>query len=87
MDLSGFVNAAVGVGRALTDPSSGVVEVDLNPILISSGHFEAVAVDAVVPEDLEPLELDRDHPTAFATVSASTCSRTSWTRKIVAPRS
>ena len=32
-------------------------------------------------------QLDDDHPTAAATVSASTCSRTSWTRKIVAPRS
>src|SRR5439155_15636895 len=41
---------------------------------------------AVVAEELEPVELEQDHPpTACATASASTCSRTSWTRRIVAP--
>ena len=49
--------------------------------------FAALLVEhAVAAEDLQGFELD-DHPTAAATVSASTCSRTSCTRKIVAPRS
>ena len=45
-----------------------------------------VAVAAAA--ELEPVHLD-DHPetTAAATFRASTCSRTSWTRRIVAPRS
>ena len=45
--------------------------------------------DAVMTEDLEPVQLDLDHAptTAAATVSASTCSRTSCARMIVAPRS
>ena len=44
-------------------------------------------VDTMAPEELEPVYLD-DHPTtAAATVRASTCSRTSCARKIVAPRS
>src|SRR5207253_529457 len=44
---------------------------------------------AVVPEELEPGELHghAQLATARAAVSASTCSRTSWTRRIVAPRS
>src|SRR5204862_4992762 len=43
----------------------------------------------VAAEDLQPVELDEDHipTTAAATVSACTCSRTSWTRRIEAPRS
>src|SRR5262249_50666022 len=44
---------------------------------------------AVVTEDLEPDELD-DYghaATALAAYRASTCSRTSWARMIVAPRS
>src|SRR5262249_56061322 len=46
-----------------------------------------VLVHAVVPENLDPVRLDDHSATAAATVSASTCSRTSWTRRIVAPRS
>src|SRR5581483_4771302 len=45
--------------------------------------------DAVMTDELEARELDRRHvpTTARATASASTVSRTSWTRRIVAPRS
>jgi len=49
-----------------------------------------VLVHAVPPEDPQAAQLDRDHAvpaTARATASASMCSRTSWTRRIVAPRS
>src|SRR5207244_1683669 len=47
-------------------------------------------LDSVLALELEPVELDRDaHPatTAWAAVRASTCSRTSCTRKTDAPRS
>src|SRR5216684_749660 len=44
-------------------------------------------VRAVVAEYLEPVQLDNQPRTAFAAASASTCSRTSCTRRIVAPRS
>src|SRR5947207_2916358 len=42
---------------------------------------------AVVAAELEPVQLDRGAHSAAATASASTCSRTSWTRRIEAPRS
>src|SRR4029453_17915711 len=41
---------------------------------------------AVAADDLQPVDLD-DHAMALATVSASTCSFTSCTRRMVAPRS
>src|SRR5207248_3496453 len=44
-------------------------------------------VHAVAPEDVQVADLDRDHAIAPATVRASTCGLTSWTRRIVAPRS
>ena len=46
-------------------------------------------LDPVLPADLEPGELQQ-HGHAWAAraaASASTCSRTSWARRIVAPRS
>src|SRR5205823_4881669 len=47
-----------------------------------------LGVDSVVPVQLEACELDlHQATTAFATASAWTVSRTSWTRRIVAPRS
>jgi hypothetical protein len=47
-----------------------------------------VLVDAVVAVQLQAGQLDGGQDaTAFATASASTVSRTSWTRRIVAPRS
>src|SRR4029453_8747875 len=46
-----------------------------------------LVVDTVPPKHLEALDLDDHSVTAAATVSASTCSRTSCTRRIVAPRS
>jgi len=46
-------------------------------------------LDSVPPGDLESCELDENaHARAArAAASASTCSRTSWARRIVAPRS
>src|SRR5580765_852860 len=76
--------------------------VDCRPdrVLLRLGNFERdveeealavaplVVVHAVTAVELEPVHLD-DHPdtTAAATFRASTCSRTSWARRIVAPRS
>jgi acyl-CoA synthetase (NDP forming) len=48
VDMSGFVAAALGAAKALTDRSSGAVEIDLNPILVGQADGPAVAVDAVV---------------------------------------
>jgi hypothetical protein len=67
--------------RGVRDFEPDVVEehLTLAPLLL---------LDSVPSEDLEALKFDGDHgETAAATVSASTCSRTSCTRKIVAPRS
>src|SRR5262249_57404782 len=44
-------------------------------------------VHAVPAQQAQIANLDRDHAIAPATVSASTCGLTSWTRRIVAPRS
>src|SRR5439155_5597913 len=67
--------------RRLGDLEAQVVEE-----VVASGAF--VLGHAVVSEDLERLDLDDDHPaSAAATVSASTCSLTSCTRRMVAPRS
>jgi acetate---CoA ligase (ADP-forming) len=48
VDLSSFVDAALGVGRALTDPRSGIIEIDLNPVMIGRAGEGSVAIDAVV---------------------------------------
>ena len=66
--------------RCVCDLDAEVVEEHLAVAALVVEH-------AVLSEHLEAVELDGDHPTAAATVSASTCSRTSWTRKIAAPRS
>src|SRR5215203_3233712 len=66
--------------RRLCDVDADVVEEHLAVTALVLEH-------PVLSEHLEAVKLDGDHPTAAATVSASTCSRTSWTRKIVAPRS
>src|SRR6478609_5525819 len=69
------------VGAALTDLQLDVVEEALAVALL----FRVCAVEAV---QLEPAQLDLHAPTtALAAARASTCSRTSWARRMVAPRS
>ena len=64
-----------------------LVDGQLDVVEEGSAGLPLVVVDAVPPEDLQADEPD-DHPTtARAAVSASTCSFTSCTRRIVAPRS
>ena len=66
---------------AVTDLEGDVVEEQLAALLL-------LGLDAVVSVQLEPSELHLHAPTtARAAASASTCSRTSWARMIVAPRS
>ena len=69
------------VGAALADLQLDVVEEPLAVALL----LRVRAVEAV---QLEPAQLDLHAPaTALAAASASTCSRTSCARRIVAPRS
>src|SRR5262245_51721879 len=67
-------------GARIADVEADVVQelLAVTPLLLEH---------AVPAEDGETLELEDHLGTAAATVSASTCSRTSWTRKITAPRS
>src|SRR3954468_8332403 len=65
---------------------------NLEPQVIDEGlRIPALVLfDTVGADELEAGELDEDAhgaTTARAAVNASTCSRTSWTRKIEAPRS
>jgi acyl-CoA synthetase (NDP forming) len=48
VDLLALVDVALGVGRALTDSRSGIVEVDLNPVMVGSAGEGSLAIDAVV---------------------------------------
>src|SRR5581483_6332806 len=76
------------VDRSL-DAIVGTAAADLEPDVEPEGLPLALLlrIHAVVTVHLESVELD-DHPrTALAAASASTCSRTSCTRRIVAPRS
>ena len=74
------------VDRVVDPVGSGFVDLELDVV------DEGLAVElllgeyAMPAEHLQPVQLD-DHSIAPATVSASTVSRTSCTRRIVAPRS
>ena len=88
-----------GVGDLL-DPGGHLAVVDrgLDPVDSRLGQIELdveekrllvallLVEHAVAAEDLQPMELE-NQSIALAAVSASTVSRTSWTRRIVAPRS
>src|SRR3954454_23097558 len=83
----------VAVVDGVVDPvvRARVADVELDVVQERLPIPLLVLVDAVEAVDLEAVELESRHQpapaTAAATVSASTCGRTSWTRKIVAPRS
>jgi hypothetical protein len=68
------------VGAPLAHVELDVVEERLAVLALLRQH-------AVVPIELEPRQLDFHAVTAAAARSASTCSRTSCARRIVAPRS
>ncbi len=48
VDLSSFVDAVLGVGRALTDLHSGIVEIEVNPVMVGRDGEGSLAVDALV---------------------------------------
>ncbi|HUI17376.1 MAG TPA: acetate--CoA ligase family protein, partial [Alphaproteobacteria bacterium] len=47
MDIAAFAEAAVAVGRMMADPSSGLLSLDLNPVLLGSRGEGYTVVDAV----------------------------------------
>ena len=70
------------------DAALAHVELDVEDEVLAL--LTLLRIHAVAAEQAQPGELERDHrpaTTARATASASTCSRTSCTRRIVAPRS
>jgi hypothetical protein len=48
MDVEAFADAAVTVGHLIADASAGLVNLDLNPVLVGSAGEGCTAVDAVV---------------------------------------
>jgi acetate---CoA ligase (ADP-forming) len=47
MDVAAFADAALAVGRLIGDPASGLVDLDVNPVMIRSAGDGCVALDAV----------------------------------------
>ena len=85
---SGHVDVVDGVFQPVGRPAIADRELDVEDEILAAGAF--FLLDPVTAEHAQPPYLDGDHApltTACATVSASTCSRTSWTRRIEAPRS
>ena len=48
LDVEAFTAAAMAVGKLMMDSSSGVVNLDLNPVLLGAKGEGCVALDAVV---------------------------------------
>jgi acyl-CoA synthetase (NDP forming) len=48
LDAQAFAKAAVAAGRLIADPKSGVVNLDLNPVLVGARGEGCVALDGVV---------------------------------------
>src|SRR5439155_21655699 len=74
-----------GLVEAVGGAAAADIELDVEDEALSM--FLLVCVHAVVCVDAQAVQRDRDHATACATASASTCGFTSCTRRIVAPRS
>jgi hypothetical protein len=47
-DVGAFAMAAVAVGHLIGDTRSGVVELDINPVIVGRHGEGCVAVDAVI---------------------------------------
>src|SRR4029078_13331040 len=77
--------AVVGRREELVCDGLGDLERDVDVEGLTLPAF--LLARAVMPEQLDPVYLDDHSAPAAATVSASTCARTSCTRRIVAPRS
>ena len=48
--LARYVEAALAVGRLMSEPGSRVESIDVNPILVGTSDRECMALDAVVFE-------------------------------------
>jgi acyl-CoA synthetase (NDP forming) len=48
LDVEAFARAVLAVGRLMSDPQSGIVNLDLNPVLVGAAGEGCVALDAVV---------------------------------------
>ena len=48
LDVAAFSQAAVAVGNLMTDPSSAIFQLDINPVIVRAKGQGCVAVDAVV---------------------------------------
>jgi hypothetical protein len=80
----------LAVVDGLLDPvGGGLRQLELEVVEEGLLGLALLVVHAVPPGDLEPRQLDDDRQAsaACAAARASTCSRTSWARTIVAPRS
>jgi len=48
LDVDAFCDAAVAVGRVLQDPDCGILNLDINPVMVGARGEGCAAVDAVV---------------------------------------
>jgi hypothetical protein len=48
LDVEAFTRAVLAVGKLMSDPHAGIVNLDLNPVLVGAAGEGCVALDAVV---------------------------------------
>ena len=48
LDVPAFCEAAVAVGRLMSDPLAGISQLDVNPVMVSARGHGCVALDAVI---------------------------------------
>lgn len=48
LDVAAFCEAAVAVGRLVSDPEAGIAQLDINPVMVRARGQGCVALDAVV---------------------------------------
>src|SRR5262249_35801134 len=82
---TGDLDVVDAVFEPVARPSVPNLELDVEEEFLATLAF--FVVHAVPAEDAQIANLAGDHAIAPATMSASTCGFTSWTRRIVAPRS
>ena len=48
LDVPAFCEAAVAVGRLVSDPAAGIGQLDINPVMVRARGQGCVALDAVI---------------------------------------
>jgi acetate---CoA ligase (ADP-forming) len=48
LDVPAFCEAAVAVGRLMSDPEAGISQLDINPVMVRARGEGCVALDAVI---------------------------------------